>query len=77
MMTRDPDPKAENSQPYAGIGISQAPWLEDVFCRTCPVFTSAVTLPWPGVRLLIDEGLVQGSKEQLTLTLMFFTGWCF
>ena len=30
-----------------------------------------------GVRLLIDEGLVQGSKEQLTLTLMFFTGLVF
>ena len=41
-------------------------------------FTSAVTLSLgQGVRLLIDEGLVQGSKEQLTLTLMFFTGLVF
>ena len=48
------------------------------FAGLALVFTSAVTLSLgQGVRLLIDEGLVQGSKEQLTLTLMFFTGLVF
>ena len=48
------------------------------FAGLALVFTSAVTLSLgQGVLLLIDEGLVQGSKEQLTLTLMFFTGLVF
>ena len=48
------------------------------FAGLALVFTSAVTLSLgQGVRLLIDEGLVQGSKEQLTLMLMFFTGLVF
>ena len=48
------------------------------FAGLALIFTSAVTLSLgQGVRLLIDEGLVQGSKEQLTLTLMFFTGLVF
>ncbi|MEC9230982.1 MAG: ABC transporter transmembrane domain-containing protein, partial [SAR324 cluster bacterium] len=48
------------------------------FAGLALVFTSAVTLSLgQGVRMLIDEGLVQGSKEQLTLTLMFFTGLVF
>ena len=48
------------------------------FAGLALVFTSAVTLSLgQGVRLLIDEGLVQGSKQQLTLTLMFLPDWYF
>ncbi|MCH2298435.1 MAG: ATP-binding cassette domain-containing protein [SAR324 cluster bacterium] len=48
------------------------------FAGLALVFTSTGTLSLgQGGRLLIDEGRVQGSKEQLTLTLMFFTGLVF
>ena len=48
--------------------------LRIFFACLALVFTSAVTLSLgQGVRMLIDEGLVGGSVQQLSWTLMFFT----
>ena len=69
-------PKSRNLRSLLPVLAFLKPYgLRIFFACLALVFTSAVTLSLgQGVSMLIDEGLVEGSIQKLSWTLMFFTG---